>query len=250
MDDAEHELARQCYGYGRWDAPYWFIGLEEGQAPWENNDFSQRAEAFRKLNRDGLCDCLRFHKEIGECRWHAANRKSGKINLQSTWKYLILLLMAFQDGRKLTDEEKRRDLQEVYQSSRWGMEDKGVGETCVIELSGLPANSSEVSRKRSEETRKLLKDVLPTRIERIQKGIIESEPKFVLMYGITAKEHWTRIADFPLQADIPRKIGRTTYLLARHPAARFKGQKKDQYWVQLGTELREESSRSRVSEQR
>lgn len=26
-------MARDCYGYGRWDAPYWFIGLEEGMGP-------------------------------------------------------------------------------------------------------------------------------------------------------------------------------------------------------------------------
>jgi hypothetical protein len=30
--DALEEMARECFGYGRWDAQYWFIGLEEGMS--------------------------------------------------------------------------------------------------------------------------------------------------------------------------------------------------------------------------
>jgi hypothetical protein len=35
LDKAEEEMARECYGYGRWGAPYWFIGPEQGQGSWE-----------------------------------------------------------------------------------------------------------------------------------------------------------------------------------------------------------------------
>jgi hypothetical protein len=238
MRNHERELARACYGYGRWKAPYWFIGLEEGMAPSEKNNLTKRARAFRDLNRGGLCDCRRFHEKIGVYRWHEPNSKTGQVRLQSTWKYLILLLMAFRGDEKLLKEYSRRTLQRAYQSGRWGMAGKELGETCVIELSGLPANNLNVSRRRSEKTQRLLEEILPTRIGRIRKGIIESEPKFVVMYGITAKKHWDKIAGLPLQADTPKKVGHTTYLLVRHPTARFNNEKKDQYWIRLGTELR------------
>ena len=29
LTDYELELAENCYGYGCWEAPYWFIGIEE-----------------------------------------------------------------------------------------------------------------------------------------------------------------------------------------------------------------------------
>lgn len=52
----------------------------------ETNNFSKRAQAFCELNRDGLCDCRKFHKIIGEHHWHEIDLKSGKVDLQSTCK--------------------------------------------------------------------------------------------------------------------------------------------------------------------
>jgi hypothetical protein len=239
LNDAELELARRCYGYGRWKAPYWFIGLEEGQALREKNDFTDRAQVFRKLNKDGLCDCLRFHKEIGENRWHEQNPRTGKVNKQSTWQYLILLLMAFQQ-RDIDNERRRDDLLRAYQSNHWGM--KG-DETCVIELSGLPAHDSKASFQRPVDMLEELQSIRPTRIERIQANIREYHPRFVVLYGLTAKEHWKQIVGFILEASIPRKIGLTTFLLVPHPTARHtEDQKKDDFWINLGTKLRAESN--------
>src|SRR5258706_3790994 len=31
------DIARRCFGYGRWEDPYWFIGPEQGQAREEND---------------------------------------------------------------------------------------------------------------------------------------------------------------------------------------------------------------------
>lgn len=30
MDSVRDEAARKWFGYGRWDAPYWFVGMEPG----------------------------------------------------------------------------------------------------------------------------------------------------------------------------------------------------------------------------
>jgi hypothetical protein len=58
MDEIEN-LSRESFGYGRWDAPVWFIGLEQG-----GGDNSTRAKAFKAYQSDGLCDCKTFHEAI------------------------------------------------------------------------------------------------------------------------------------------------------------------------------------------
>lgn len=88
MDDGIREMGLRCYGYGRWGAPYWFIGPEQGQAPEENDDLKPRVQAWLGLGGCDLTDCREFHVLIGEKRWHPERPK-----LQSTWRPLLLLLM-------------------------------------------------------------------------------------------------------------------------------------------------------------
>jgi hypothetical protein len=38
MDNSINGMALRSFGYGRWDAPYWFIGPEQGQGRGEEND--------------------------------------------------------------------------------------------------------------------------------------------------------------------------------------------------------------------
>src|ERR1700747_2493049 len=109
MDDALSEMALRCYGYGRWDAPYWFIGPEQGQARKENNDLQPRLKAWQELGSPEVCDCKEFTLAINEHRWH----RDGKPNLQPTWRPLTLLLMAFL--KRPTDTERLRR----YQRSEW-----------------------------------------------------------------------------------------------------------------------------------
>jgi hypothetical protein len=66
MDQEVREMARRCYGYGRWDAPYWFIGPEPGQARDENNDLMPRAKSWLDLGGGELIDCHAFHSLICE----------------------------------------------------------------------------------------------------------------------------------------------------------------------------------------
>ena len=70
VDTGIKGMARRCYGYGRWDAPYWFIGLGEGMTP--GTSIQTRVEAWRHHSREtGLSDCRAFHEHIGETRFHA-----------------------------------------------------------------------------------------------------------------------------------------------------------------------------------
>src|SRR5271163_982806 len=108
------EMARDCYGYGHWSAPYWFIGPEQGQG---RIDLPRRFEVWKNLNKDGLCDCREFHKSI-EPKWHRDNKPP----LQKTWDKLIILLKAFK-GERTDDQDARRG----YQRGQLGML---TGETC------------------------------------------------------------------------------------------------------------------------
>jgi len=233
-------LAENCYGYGRWDADYWFIGLEEGQAPWEKNNFRRRAEVFRELDtkdNDGLTDCREFHDGIGERRWHHENPKKGKIDLQSTWKYLMLLLFAAKGYSH--DDLLLDDLKSTYQFHQWGIKDNVAGETCVIELSGLPANNSKISKQRPKDVQELLDSIRPKRIERIRRELTSNpKPRSIVFYGMTQKKNWERIAGCRLQEGVPTKVGLTTFIVAKQPVAYYaKGTKNDKYWIDLGKKL-------------
>ena len=240
MNDDERELALNCYGYGHWDAPYWFIGPEQGKGKLETKDLAVRAEAFRKLNRDGLCDCRAFHIEIKDETWHFKEegiRHKDTPPLQSTWKSLILLLMAYQE--KPTTDETRIDYQREYQRKCLGSSD---GETCVIELSGLPAKNFEESQDRerglSGQERAEFDDIRQKRIEFIHNKMLICKPQFVVVYGASQKRYWIKFwkdnaVSVSRSGDV-FKLGSTTIAFTLH-AVRSPG---NQYWINWGTKLR------------
>jgi hypothetical protein len=214
MDQATQKMARDCYGYGRWNAPFWFIGPEQGQGRWEM-DVLTRHQAFVELNDDGLCDCREFHKRISEPRFHRETPA-----LQSTWRRLMLVLTAYRGtltGEKVKDKKTLCD----YQRDQWGAStDRCEGlkaETCVIELSGLPANNFSVERDRDAFRQE--------RIEKILEKMRLKEPGFVVIYSKSQSKYWKEIADFELKsirfAPSPTAHGYT-----------------DQYWINIGKELR------------
>ena len=226
MEEAEKELASRCYGYGRWDAPYWFIGPEQGQARWENDDLSARFEAFRKLSKDGLSDCRSFHNEIHETRWHRENPPAA---LQPTWKFLILALKAFLQ-ESIEEEGRRR-----YQRHCWGSSE---GETCVIELSGLPATNFNVPRRR---------EVLrQERLEFIHSKMTSFHPRFVIIYGRAQvpywKGFWQQNAVVVANSGEIARLPYTTVAFAPHPTAPWRASQyrsANQYWFSLGQKLRQ-----------
>lgn len=215
MDEATKGMARDCYGYGRWEAPFWFIGPEQGQGQWENDVLTNRYQAFVELSNDGLCDCRKFHKQIAEARWHRE-----KPALQSTWRRLILVLMAYQKkltGNRDIDQSILRD----YQRDQWGaatsFADSMKAETCVIELSGLPAKNFAVKRDRE-----LFR---AERIEKIRGKLRSKKEGFVLIYSKSQWKHWKQIADLKLE------------FLEFAPSPTARGYS-DQYWIDIGKRLR------------
>jgi hypothetical protein len=202
MDKDTLAMARGNYGYGRWEAPYWFIGPEQGMGAHENNDIKRRVKAWLTLGSRELNDCREFHYRIGETRWHC---KKPKVELQRTWRPLMLLMMTFLPDRQADNESLRN-----YQRDRWGALDERVGETCVIELSGLAAPSL----KESKETGFFLHE----RIEHIRGKIRDHRPKLVVMYGRQQKESWNAIGraiagrQFPQDDSSPGILPKTNVL--------------------------------------
>jgi hypothetical protein len=219
------EMAQRCFGYGRWDAPYWFVGLGEGMGPEE--DIQRRVEAWHDLGREiGLSDCYEFHKRIRVMQWH---RQKPPARLASTWRPLILLLMIF------LGEDADKESLRMYQRKNWGMRD---GDTCVIELFGLPAPTFAAHNKLMSEhfEPEEIECILRGRIDLLSKKILEHRPKFVVMYGRTARKQWGKIAGRLLPDDEVVQIGSTMMLSATHPTAPNK--EGDTYWKKLGEKLR------------
>jgi hypothetical protein len=215
------EMARCCYGYGSWDAPYWFIGLEEGM----DGSLDNRISAWQEFGKaTGLSDCRAFHRKIGVDKWH---RTEPKAALQSTWKQLIRVLFA--SRRQNTGLETIRR----YQAQEWG---KSNGETCIIELSGLPAKGLKqgVTIRGQYFTADQVEQILMERTAAIQRKILEKRPKFVVMYGVVGKPHFERLAGRSLKRDEIVTVGNTKIVLTQHPVARGSS---TAGWESLGHEL-------------
>jgi hypothetical protein len=212
------EMARRSLGYGRWDAPFWFIGPEQGKGKAEAETNSHRVEAWSQLGKPELCDCLEFHKLIQDRNWHAPTPA-----LQSTWRALMVLLMSFLD--RPSDLENLR----AYQRDHWGR--IATGETCVIELSGIAARNLSVLVDRTQFRRE--------RIETIRARMLSNHPTFVVMYGLRDRASWEELSGCRLICDDIAKSGSTMIALAPHPQSH--GRRNDD-WIELGKKLRSKLS--------
>ncbi len=64
MSPLMHSMGVTWYGYGRWEAPYWFIGPEPGHAKDETDNLDERCNAWSRLGGTELIDCLDHHREF------------------------------------------------------------------------------------------------------------------------------------------------------------------------------------------
>jgi hypothetical protein len=222
VDQQIREMAWRCYGYGHWEAPYWFIGPEQGQVREENDDLKLRCEAWLHFGGTELSDCRAFHDYI--------NQKAGRLihpwhqqrplqRLQSTWRRLMFILMAFLE--RPTDDQSLY----TYQRDNWGMID---GETCVIELSGLPANSFAVRRNRRE--------FRSERIAVIRQRMHTHNPALVVMYGKQDKKHWEEISEGAFPPNGIQRLDSTILAFTPHPSRPSRPPK---YWMEWGERLRQ-----------
>lgn len=209
------KMAEHFFGYGRWDAPFWFVGPEAGMGKGGIDSIAARFESWQLLGGGGVVDCSKHHLGFGLTKWHQSHPPT-----QATWRQLIRLLLAYK-GMNPTLNDIR-----AYQRDHWGRED---GETCVIELSGLPAPNMGVERDRLS--------FLSRRVERIWNETRLHRPKFIVMYGTGQRGEWEQIAGGNFDADGLHRVAEigTVAAITPHPVSRgISGE----FWKEIGQRLR------------
>lgn len=212
------QMSEHFFGYGRWDAPFWFVGPEAGMGKDGSDNLAARYESWKRLEFSPVVDCAAHHLGFGFTKWHQPDPP-----IQRTWGQLIRLLLTYK-GLSSDKEAIRK-----YQRERWGSLE---GETCVIELSGLASPNMQTRRDRAT--------FLSRRIERIRKEALRYAPEFIVMYGEGQRKEWERIADSKFDSNGLCWMNKTIIAVAPHPTAprpAAKGLVKE-YWMNLGRSLR------------
>ena len=207
-------MAEHFFGYGRWDAPYWFIGPEAGMGKDGKDNLAARYNSWKRLGCASVVDCERHHRGFGFTRWHDPPPPT-----QPTWRQLIRLLLSYQGKESSLD-----DIPE-YQRTKWG---NANGDTCVIELCGLAAPNMQMSQDRAT--------FLSGRIKRIREAALKNSPEFIAMYRQGNRAEWERIAGGMFASNGLCRMGKTVAAIALHPVTRGLD---NEYWIRLGRLLRE-----------
>jgi hypothetical protein len=216
-------MAREWYGYGWWEAPFWFIGPEPGR-PEKEDTLNKRCAAWIALGAGELVDCKSHHFGFAWMKWH---RNSPAPPTQPTWRQLIRLLLAFCKGQA-------PDLGDIrgYQQCRWGMRKKRAEEeTCVVELCSLAAPNLTAKKNVAFDSNCFLKD----RINVFRSRVDKYKPRLVLMYGQSHAHQFREIAGCELESGKPQKVGATYFVHTPAPTSRGLS---NEYWLQLAEELR------------
>ena len=181
------------WGLGRFEADYWFVGMEEGGGNSED-EVSKRLQTWSDLGCTPLVDNYQYH--IGVEGYDFDGFFDGNIRQQATWAKLIRTMKVINDPN---NEYKSQDIKD-FQSKNWGRCDS---ENCLIEIFPLPSpnanhwnydNWSDIPILRSRESYKsALRD---PRIKSLGQKIDIYKPKLVLMYGMSAEflDIWSEVA--------------------------------------------------------
>lgn len=214
------QMAEHFFGYGRWDAPFWFIGPEAGMGKDGSDILPARYESWKQLGCTPLVDCEKHHRGFEFTKWHRMHPPT-----QPTWRQLIRLLLEYKGMNPDLDDIRS------YQRDHWGREN---GETCVIELSGIAAQNMRVPRDRLS--------FLSRRIERIRDETRKHRPEFILMYGTGQGEEWKKIAGGEFDTHGLHWMDGTVTATAPHPVSHGTGNK---FWQELGRRLRAAADEAR-----
>jgi hypothetical protein len=64
------QMAENFYGYGRWHAPFWFIGPEAGMGKDGKDNLAARYDSWKQLGCAPVVDCEKHHRGFGFTKWH------------------------------------------------------------------------------------------------------------------------------------------------------------------------------------
>lgn len=244
--DAPNPVIRQYaaehfYGYGRWSAPYYFIGPEPGKGKGEADNLDARCRSWLDLSADeaqgdGLIGCSEHHKAFNYTKFFQLSAAGKRPPTQGTWRQLIRLLLHFNQVPVTLDSIAE------YQMTEWGAR---AGETCVAELAALATNSLSTGQEYREIYR-------AGRAQYLRSRIVINRPSFVVMYGggNALLPWWHLIATGSKYDDHfeAREIDGFSakffsadgiaFVVARHPVNPGGKAPPDSYWTGVADEIR------------
>jgi hypothetical protein len=218
LDDTTVEaFIDRFFGYGDWDAPVWFIGMEEGGGG-SIPEVRRRIETWRARGSRELEDLVDYHFAIGVTK-HVRARPA----LQPTWSKLVHLLLGMA-GEVATDERIR-----TFQAKELGR--KG-GSSALLELLPLPSpgvgewlyvGATTIPHLSSRERYRL--HIVRHRIAAIREQVARHPPRVIVFLGMSYVPYWSEIAQVslaPRPGDdfISVGVGQTTFVVVKHPTAR------------------------------
>ena len=209
-DNPKALAAQSWLGYGNWDAPYWFVGMEPG-----GTDDDASYETWAQLGGTELIDCREHHLASNCTKWHCGDRPP----TQSTWRRLIQLVLS-NEGKPYNIDAVR-----AYQRWKWGAL---KGDIASVWVSALHARNlaTEVSRGLHREQR----------VTTIRERLTKYHPKFVVFYGRTYADIYESIAGHVFENGYAWHDA-TLCVLVPHPTA-GRPPRPDTWWVERGQEIR------------
>ncbi len=235
------QFAEEFDQYGNPRGSIWLVGPEEAGVE-TLADFERRLGAWEKLGKSPVVDAFEFHELIGERALFEGDRRK----TQTTWRRLILLLLAAQG------KEPSLDAVWQYQRARLG---RNGSDEWWTELYPLPSHSEGhwvydelaahpgLQFMAERDTCKAY--CRPFKVSRL-KAALETgpRPRAVVFYGRGVRnEHadaWDDVAGTPVRADIGTgawhavKDG-TLFVSAHHPSAKWGSA----YWIGTGNRMAE-----------
>lgn len=219
------------YGYGDFESPLWFIGMEEAGGN-SADDVTRRIRTWEARGRLPLEDVAKYHDAIMTDGFKS-------IRKQSTWSALSRIQLSYK-SEKVTETTVRRHWREVL--GRWG------SSTCMIELNPLPSPGitawnypkfTEIPFLASRITYNAR--YRESRISAIRDMITRHSPRAVVFYGKKYESYWSDIAGAKFDKDEIHSYatkGDVKFVSMHHPNARIKG-KTNKYLEEIGALLRE-----------
>jgi hypothetical protein len=204
--------AREWFGFGRWDAKYWFIGMEPG-----GDDFPEIYTSWYHLGAKSLLDAKEHEKDYNR-RVPSERRtrffaKSPKIQ-QWTWQPLIHIVLGFTASK--ADSH-------IYQRDKFGSRS---GDLAAIELSATAAKTFKFGEQATYQAE---------RIESLRNRLTRHEPTFAVFYGTEYLREYQQIAGGVFDEAGFYQSGKTLCAVTPHPTHLRKSY---DYWREFGINLK------------
>ena len=243
-DELLEAFADTFLTYGPLQAPYWFLGLEEGGG----NSEEEVKDQLLEWHNLGRASQMGF-----ETKAESGNHFFREINppLQTTWRQQIRILF------NALDRPVNNDAIREFQANSYGRNTPARGEpnTCVMELFPLPRPNhnywpyNEISKSPRFQSITAYKEYYSSqRILKIEQLAREHQPEFIVGFCLSEIELFERWLSsdktFIGNGVRPRKavfgnIGTTRIVIAHHPNCRLSDT--NNFYDNLGKLLRSDN---------